>query len=369
MNSFLDLHSSADYRNTNRPYYTSTWEYVNVATNYLIPFQFTSSGSDSITIETEDTDGNFTDITTGFLNTAAANLVTSLSKGGGGTWAVSSGATIAAGTIDISGYMTSNTFTLTAGVGYYLSMLPAYDPGDMEMILQKGAAGQWSKTIDPWAGEEYFTVDETGSDYRFVLINSSGDWSNCTALNTIYLYTSDMVRSGNYWWYNGSQITSTLSDIFRLRITCGADIFYSDWCDTCGFTDKTRIKIASSYDYGGIKYADGYEQWIYKDATVRRAPKAEIEIVGDKLNGEIIEEKKTTAIRYTIKMKCTESEYEALVHAMGGTLTITDQTGKTYAAVNIELSDPTFYRSNGIVELSFIDSNNINKWTMNNVDL
>lgn len=369
MNSFLDLHIDADYRNINRPYYKGTWEYVNIASTYLIPFQFTSSGSDSITVETEDTDGNFEDITLGFINSQAANLVTLMTKTGGGTWSAA-GAVISAGTIDTGGYMTSNTFTLTAGVGYYLTMLPAYDTGDMEMKLQKNSVDQWSKTIDPWVGEEYFTVDETDSDYSFVLINSSGAGSNCTATNTPFLYTSDIVRSGDYWWYDGSQLVSTtLEGILRLRITVGADIFYSDWCDVCGFDDKMKLTISSSYDYGGIKYVGGYEQWMYKNATVRRAPKAEIEVLGDKLNGAITEEKKTSAVRYKIAMKCTEAEYEALVHAMGGTLEIVDQTGKTYTAVNIELTDPTWYHSNGIVELSFVDSGNINIWTRNNTTL
>ncbi|GAF73169.1 unnamed protein product, partial [marine sediment metagenome] len=119
----------------------------------------------------------------------------------------------------------------------------------------------------------------------------------------------------------------------------------------------------------GVKYVDGYEQYMYKAASVRRDPQAEIEILGDTLNGERINEKITSAVRYTMRMKCTETEYEALVHAMGGTISIDDGDGKTYDAQNVALANPDMSRTNGIVELTFVDGNNINVWTLNNSDL
>ena len=108
---------------------------------------------------------------------------------------------------------------------------------------------------------------------------------------------------------------------------------------------------------------------MYKDATIRRNPTAEVVITGDTLNGERVNEKITAAVRYTMRMKCTESEFEALVHAIGGTITITDGDGKEYDAQNVAISNPAMQRTNGVVDLTFVDGNNINVWTRNNSDL
>jgi len=239
-------------------------------------------------------------------------------------------------------------------------------PSAYTVSLYKGVSlvSSYSLTVQ---FRKWVEIDDTGSDYTVKIAYSGGGDSITT--HTPTFGDSTIAASGSYKWYTGGQLSSTVSGIFRLKVATQSETYYSDWCDPCGFTDKIKISLSSSYDYGRIKYVGGYEQWMYKNATVRRAPKAEIEITGDKLNGAIVEEKKTTAIRYKITMKCTESEYEGLVHAMGGTLEITDQTGKTYDAVNIELSDPTWYRANGVIELSFIDDNNINVWTMNNSNL
>jgi hypothetical protein len=70
-----------------------------------------------------------------------------------------------------------------------------------------------------------------------------------------------------------------------------------------------------------------------------------------------------------MKTKVTESEFEAFVHSINGTVTITDATGKTFTAINVELNDPTWYNGNGVMELSFTDENNINVWSRNNDSL
>ncbi len=366
MNSFLDLHSDIDYRNTNRPYYVGTWEYIIAASDYLIPFQYEVNDSRSdLEVYSIDTDGAETDITSYFYG---ANLITGWTKTGTGTWS-SSGAAIITGTTVTSDIQTSNSFTLTAGEAIYMNLdASAYTTAaDYTIQLKKAAATITSFSLGGGVERMWHTVAATGSDYTIVIVYSGAGGS--VTGNTPFGAVSTIYDSGTYRWYNGGQLSGTLSGVFRLKVGVSAEYFYSDWCDTCGFTDKTKITISSSYDYGGIKYVLGYSQWMYKNATVRRAPKAEIEITGDKLNGSIIEEKKTSAVRYKITMKCTEAEYEALVHSIGGTLSITDQTGKSYTAVNIELNDPTWYRANGIVELSFVDSGNINVWTRNNSTL
>ena len=366
MNNFLELHSSADYLNINRPYYTGTWEYIQIASDYLIPFQFYSDGADSITIDKENADGDFTDITSFFINTT--NKITSLSKTGGGSWYVISAEVISTGTVDAGGYMTSNAMTLTAGVPYVLFVeSDAYSPrGSFEVSLEKAGSPVFYEDLGLWDGIKYFTVSTTGSDYTLKLENSSGSTANSVEANGLEIYESLITNSGNYWWYNGDQLGTAIQGVNRLRITCGAETFYSDWMDTCGFDGKLKYKLTSDYDYGGVAYTTGYEQWIYKNASVRRSPRAEIDQVGTQRNGVLILEKSVSAVRYVINMKVTEAEYEAFVHSVGGTVEITDQTGKVYNATNIEISDPTWHRSNGLLEISFTDENNISIWTKNN---
>jgi hypothetical protein len=367
MNSFLELHSSSDYRVTERDYHTSTWEYIAVDTNQLIPWQINSAGS-GIRVEKIDTSGTATDITT--LMISGSTLVSSYSKTGGGTWDFYGA--IQPGTVNAGGYMESDAFSLTAGESYIATAEPdAYsDQDDFTLSLWKSAAQQWEVGLDDLIEGTVFTVTQTGSDYKLRITNASPSTQNCTAANFPDVAPSVLNKSGTYWSCDGSQTDGNIvSGIFRLRITIGSNVFYSDWCDATGFDDLLKYKVSSSYDFGGVKYSDGYEQWIYKDAEVRRAPRAEIEVMGDSRNGKTIREKVVSAVRYVIRMKVTEPEYEAFVHSIGGTIEITDKQGKTYNAANIEITDPVWYNGNGVVELSFVDEDNINVWSMNNSDL
>ena len=359
-----------------REYHTGTWEYINVASDYLIPFQWTG-GSDSYgkhTITSIDTDGAGTDITAKFYG---AELMTSWSLTGTGTWNTTAPQFTCTSTV-AADIITSNSFTLTSGhvLKFYINLANFSNKEDWNLYIKKGAATVYTKTgFDTWTtlwgdGYIYFISAATGSDYTVVI--ECDESSRTVTTTTATGNQSLVVRSGLYYWYPGSQLTSgSFSNIFRLKIehyygVSSAYTYYSDWIDPCGFTGKAKIKVSSSYDYGGIKYAAGYVQYMYKAATIRRDPKAEITITGDSLNGERQNEKITAAVRYTMRMKCTESEFEALVHAMAGTIEITDGAGKVYDAQNVELGDPTMYRTNGIVELTFIDGNNINVWSRNN---
>ena len=157
--------------------------------------------------------------------------------------------------------------------------------------------------------------------------------------------------------------------MFILKIESDASTWYSDPIDPCGFDGKLKFKVSSDEDFGGIKYDAGYEQWIYKDISVNRAPRADVEITGDSLNGEIVKEKTVSAVRFVLRMRVTELEYEAFVHSIGGDIEVTDRYGRVYDAQSVEITDPTWYRSNGVLEISFVDGNNVNVWSKNNSSL
>ena len=361
MNSFLELYSSSDYRVSERDYHTSTWEYVCVASDYLIPFQFETTASD-YRVYTIDTAGAETEITN---DLDVAQLISGWTAPGGGL--TTAGAQILDWQPDTGEYIYSNNFTLTSGDIFHLNVLKAgfNNYSDMVVRLYKGAASVWSYPMNVFTGVRY-AITSTASDYAVRFTNENAGGRVCETDHTPWAAVSNIEKDGNYNWYNGAQILSAVSGIFRLRIDTS---FFSDWCDTLEFTGKAKIKLESTYDYGSIKYDSGYEQWMYKDATIRRDPKAEVVITGDTLNGKRINEKITSAVRYTMRMKCTESEFEALVHGLGATVTITDSDSKEYDAQNIALSDPAMSRTNGIVELSFIDGNNINVSVRNNTSL
>ncbi len=369
MNSFLELYSSSDYLTRNRDYYKSTWEFIKIAADYLIPFQWTGGTSADYSIFTIDTDDNETDITGKFFGNT---LLTGWTLSGTGDWTVSSDIVIVlAADTDPGDYITSNEFSLTIWQSLYIQIdkTKFSNLSHWTLFIKKGAVTIYTKSDwdQPWDGVIYHTAAATGSDYTVVIYTSgTGDvvTSNIPTALGSKTFNPD---NGTIHYYSGAQLTAgTLSGIFRLKITHNGNTYYSDWLDVCGFTGLTKYKISSDYDFGGIKYTDGYEQWIYKAATVRRAPEAEFEITGDKLNGEIKKEKSVSAVRYTLKMKITEPEWEALVHSVNGTVEITDKDGKTYKAENIELRNPVWHGTNGIVEVSFVDSNNINVWTRNN---
>jgi len=208
----------------------------------------------------------------------------------------------------------------------------------------------------------YFFAEETGN--YTVVIEAAGD---NVSTNIPFFYKSNIIPYKEYWWYNGAQLSIAISDdIYKLKVTEGSNTYYSDWIDACGFDDKVKIKVSSAVDYGGVKYVLGYAQWCYKDASVRRSPRANIEITAEQRNGKRIDEKKVSAVRYVLRVKITESEYDAFVHAAAGDLEITDPEGKTYDCTGVEITDPQWFRGNAILEITFNDENNISVWTLNN---
>ena len=369
MNSFLELYTSSDYRVNQRDYHLSTWEYTNISSTVLIPFQWTASSSDAVfAISKIDTADDETVITGKFYE---GTLKVTGWTATGGTWTVASDSIIIeASDVDAGDLITSNQFTLTSGkhLRVYIDTTKFSDTTDWILRIEKDGAPVLTKSgWADWDGIINYPCTETDTDYTVVI---EGNDANLTVTSTsVQAYQSRIINSGLYYWYDGGSLTSAGGDfeeISRLVITHGSNTFYSDWMDPLGFTGMAKIEISSSYDYGGIKYVAGYEQWMYKRASVRRSPKATIEITGDTLNGERQNEKITSAVKYTMRMKVTESEWEALVHGMGGVIEITDNAGKVYDAQNLELADPSWNNGNAVAELSFIDGNNINVWTRNN---
>jgi hypothetical protein len=142
-------------------------------------------------------------------------------------------------------------------------------------------------------------------------------------------------------------------------IYCDVYKSYSDECIT--------ISITSTVDLNGTYYKGGFTQKLYKQATIQRSPTPRTEIIGDQKNGVLVKEKIITSTRYTVSMKVTENEFNALLEASSGTWTMTDQSGKTFTCNNIEIEDPTWMQGNGICRITFED--NVSVWTNNNTAL
>lgn len=361
MNNFLNLQSDINYLSAVRPYYTGTWEHIAAATSYLVPFQIaaTAISSDIPTVYTVDENGSETDITDHFLS---SNQITSWDD----TW--QSGSFSATGALinnwsgHVEGdYIFSNEFTLEAGD----CMLLRVNFTGFGLAIYEGAV----QIKNTWADEFLYYLSEDGGTYTVRIVALLGAPNISSTTPEVLISRICLSASSDYWWYNGKQLYDTIADVFFLKIVEGSNYFYSDWISVCGFDYKLKFKVSSNEDFGGIKYDEGYAQWIYKDATVTRSPRADIEITGDSLNGEIVKEKTVSAVRYVLRMRVTELEYEAFVHAIGGDIEVTDRNGKVYDCQSVEIVDPTWYRSNGLLEISFIDGNNVNVWSKNNSSL
>ena len=243
-------------------------------------------------------------------------------------------------------------FPDATGSGRAITLADSTDYDSSTISVNKG------DVITLYLNSNDFNFEDT-SDFECVLIMSG--YSNVTMTAT--------QKADTFWYYTG---TAQASGELKIRMTSefGNSVDINFFEVTKGYSSEVvKLALSSSVDYGGVHYSDGWKQWIYKSADLRRSPSSDITIVGDEENGEIVVEKRIAAIKYSLKMKCTESEHEALVHAMAGDVELTDQSGKTYNAINKELNEPTWYFNNGIIEMTFIDENNINVYTLNNSDV
>ena len=227
---------------------------------------------------------------------------------------------------------------------------------------------------------------------KCVTINHRRNQVNKGDTVTIYLdsaltnaadYTVDLVMSGesnvnmsgtqkgDLWYFTGTAQTGGDASIQIINDT-GDTYTVNNYDIEKGYSDEMiTLEISSTVDYGTIHYAEsGTNVWTqkwYKKANVRRSPNPQVTVVGSEPDGVLIKEKVITSTRYKIDVKLTETEFNALLTAVSGTVTITDQTGETFSCDNMEISEPDWSQGNGMCEFSFVD--NVSVYTLNNTDL
>lgn len=214
------------------------------------------------------------------------------------------------------------------------------------------------------ASYEYW--DETSTDVPIIYFKYT-DTGTDTGTYESDLNPVDTYREGSMIY---SKFTASKTGTGQIYITLTSSVDISiEYCDVYkSYSDKCiTLSISSAVDFGGTYYKGGFTQKLYKRAYITRSPASKITIEGDERNGVLVKEKITTAQKYTISMKVTESEYNALVEALGATWTAVDQSGKTYTMSNIEISDSEPYQSNLICKISFED--NVTVWSLNNASL
>jgi len=358
MNKFLEFHDSWTKRE--RQYDRGTWEPLQMEQFRLLPFQKEVNAASDYTLY-QVTDSGETDITS-YMN--------------GVTWT--------SDYILYDGSVLDNVldrgvchFRLENGSDYaYYS--DDVCVGDVNGWLKGWSVSAGSPTISgkditslsqpsDEAKSNYFDV-EKGETLRLIYERTSGSFAPSVSLydsdgNLVAGLPSSSVGSVRV---HTATIPKTLRNAYLLfRAGSGSDTITAKGFDLYkSYSDKmVKIKVSSSVDYGGVLYGS-WEQEVYKKGNVRRSPRVESTQIGEERNGEVIIEKRISAVRYTFKCKVTEQEFEAFVHALSGELEITDQTGRVFDCKNVELSDPTWYQGNGIMELSFVDE--INVYTLNN---
>jgi len=247
-----------------------------------------------------------------------------------------------------------NTFTSSAGnITSAISTDTVYRFATSNAIAMKaGIKHRWDISL---------TVN-SGTNARFFIYNATTGIILSKTIGTgSYSYTVTPTSSRNYYIYatNADSIINFSATVALYRLTQDIEFSASE--------DYLKIMVTSDVDFGGTYYKGDFTQILWKTGTVERGQLGAIEVIGDERNGVIVKEKITTATKYNVKLKVTESEYTAMIEALPGSWTITDTAGKIYTCNNLEISDPEWYNGNGIVTLTFTD--NISIYAQNNDDL
>ena len=225
-----------------------------------------------------------------------------------------------------------------------------------------GTSSAHSNSFDVDKGDLLELVfEKTSGGDPYVYLMDSGD-------NLIVNLSK--ASTGEVFRYYGT-VTKSLTDAYIRVGVVGITVAMNTFEIRKNYSrNLIKYTISSSVDYGGLKYdSASWSQYVWKSANVRRSPSVEVTQIGEEKNGQFIPEKRTSAVRYSVKMKATEQEFEAFVHSISGNVTIIDQTGYSFVTNKKEISDPSWYYSNGIIEITFVDEGNVNVYTLNNTAL
>lgn len=374
MNKLFPLYTRSTEPQYNRPYYSQEWEPIACTEAALPPFQYTRTNTEYFYCG-QVINGVETDITSKFRNNI--EFITS--------WTPSTYCTINASDYTIwslefnssypTEYVTSNNFSFSVGqfINFRIDCTFTGGGDAVNILLRKGTTILETYALHTGKNEIAYKVLELGTDYNIQIKSVTVSGATSTITNGVYTCIRCLYDIHNDYltYYGGSLLTSITEGVCTFKFQSTTKL-YTDYCLVTSnddvFSDQILIRIFSTYvDYADIYYQGGFIQTLYRYANVRRNPEPKITIIGDERNGIIVQEKVITATRYSVTMKCSEEQMDAFTTAAGATILITDQTGRTFTVYNLEISKPDWYRTNGIVTLTFDD--NINVYTQNQTDL